>query len=766
MLLFAPAWSAQARNDADADFPLHDVAVRDAVSLNGVWDFRRDPENRGAREAWYRNAPDDWATVPVPGVWEDAPGNITPPIDRGRGWFRRRVVIPATWDGDVAIAFLGAMHVADVWVNGQYVGVHRGGYTPFLFDVTRFVEAGQAAALVVRVDNTSSEVSIPKDATGWDHHGGLYRDVYLLHRPPVRIEDLAVRTRVDVQQRARVTVSAVMTNTTATAWNGPVRLVLRADGRGVGTGETTLSVGPARGTAVAFTIDAGAARLWSTTDPYLHALEIAWGTGPRETLTMPVGLRELRIDGHALYLNNARLWLQGFGRHEDLAGYGPCIPYDVREAELRLMRDTFNCNFLRPGHYPNHPHLYNLCDRIGVLVFSEIPVWQMPAYVVQSERCWQRWLRPQLEEMVASQRNHPSVAFWGIANETYETHDYFRRATRYLDDRDPTRAATAALAATHDLPASRFFDAVARNYHYGWYHSRRVYKLREGLARTVQAAPDKPILVSELGGHATRGRLTGSYGDRARGSETYLDMILRFGLGYCFTESDHVAGASVWSWTDFWRENHIERHGVFDHQRRPKLAAYTVCNAYAAGPRLFVCERDAHVPRGDSWHASIRFFNPSQEPLDGYTAAWALMRGTNRFAEGSAPVPVTVDRAGEIETVSWTADADAPAGMYTLWVQLFDADGRRRHTACSRFDYAASSPPGLLRATLAIDGTPAAGWARYGGIMMPVYAVPGLLLPLPPGEHTITFGMDGHAPQERTVTLQSGGPPCDVHVGY
>jgi beta-galactosidase/beta-glucuronidase len=191
----------------------------------------------------------------------------------------------------------------------------------------------------------------------------------------------------------------------------------------------------------------------------LHQLTLEWKGGRH---TMPIGLRSLRVEGERVLLNEQPIWLQGFGQHEVAPGNGPIVPLDLRRRDLEQMKRVFDANVIRPGHYPNHPDLYNLCDELGLLVFSEIPIWHMSSAILASDDVWELWVEPQLREMVESQRGHPSVCFWGIANETRNAHAYYRRGADTVRKLDPSRPVSVVLEYDQLRPVRRDGVEVAR----------------------------------------------------------------------------------------------------------------------------------------------------------------------------------------------------------------------------------------------------------------------------------------------------------------
>ncbi len=749
------------------DFPLQNFAVIEHVNLSGEWRFMRDGADRGIDESWYEAGAkrDDWRAVAVPGIWDNAPGSVGMPVYDGIGWFAVTATVPEDWDENTALVMLGAMHVTDVWIDGNWQGVHRGGYTPFIFDITDNVIPGKTVELTFRIDNTLDNTTVPSRGLGWQNYGGLYREVYLVHLPRVRIAFPAVETVVTPEQNVRLHFTGTLRNLSGEDFSGEVHAELRADDRVIT--ETALETAVAARAAgrIAFEMEVETPRLWSPDDPYLHELVISWrsvGSGhqpapAKRNMTLRIGLRQIKISGGRFILNNEPLWLQGFGQHEDAPDYGPCLPPEMLRRDLEQMRQ-FGANAVRAGHYPFHPRFYNYCDELGLLVFTEIPVWQVGARVVNSADAWRQWLEPQLSAMIHTYRNHACIFAWGISNETRGGVDeYFRRATEHVRGIDATRPVTAVIDSTRDLSSDALFDFSARNLHYGWYHSREVYELRTQLERVLEAAEGRPLWVAETGGHARRGNLSGGYGDHSRGSETYLDRLLRFSFQYNAVHSVQVAGVSVWTWSDFSRRNRTEAHGILDGRRDPKLPAYSVRNLFEGDLRAFIIEEQNLCAGGDVWKAGLHLFNPYENSGALLHARWIIRHGEAVLAEERISFSATGVRGEPIGDVEWKVPENAEEGLYEFWIELTDADGNRLHTNSAYFDVGQPSRPGMLAARMTDDRVFAGSvWLEQSGIRIPVYRFPGLLLPLPEGRRQMIFRNSRGQTFETSVEINAG----------
>jgi len=707
-----------------ADFPLKSIAIREARLLSDWQIFvvpsgqeedydASNPEAAAEREAWPR--------VQIPAVWDQPPGHVRMPVPAQVAWFRHLVRLPETWDGDAALCFLGVKYSADVFVNGEYLTLHRGGYTPFLVPVPAGIAANRTLEILVRVDNRLSETTVPKHDTGWQTYGGITREVYLLHRPPARPENLFVRTRRGSDKGWILHLTADLPD------EMPLPLHVRLfDGERL-LAETSIATA-ADSLDISLNVDEPA--LWSPAEPKLHTLELRWGL---DTLRLPVGFREITYNNGRLLLNGEALWLQGFGQHEFYPRSGPILSTEQRRQDFLRMKQDFAANTFRTGHYPNHPDIYNLADELGFLVFTEIPAWQNEARSLAGG-VWENWLDPQLTAMVTHFRNHPGVFAWGVSNEIGGAHAYVQQARARILELDPTRPVSAVIAKDSDFRLNRITDLAARNLHYGWYHSRSVYDLREGLRINLDAAGGTPLWVSELGGMARLGRLGGGYSDDVRGTETYQDKMTRFGLQYIMSNADRIVGISLWTWSDYEQNGRPHGHGILGPDRAPKLAAYAAVNLMRPDTAALALENETVIPAGGEFKAQLLVFHRTPEAGRRYTLRADIRRGGDLLLERSFEVETGEGHVTPAGEISWTVPAEVRTGVHHLHVALYE-DDTLIHSQALPFEPGETTRPGVLRLAPPADGQVHTVWIN--GMPLRVYPQVGLHLALPAGTHEL-----------------------------
>ena len=705
-----------------ADFPLRDVVIREAKKLERV-QFKPVPAGQEEEIDW--SGPDQkaereaWGDLPLPHRWASNKRQV--------GWYRFMIERPEGWDGDLSLCVLASKFSTDIFINGEYHDLHLGGYTPIHIPLGE----GDQFEILLRVDNRLREDTVPKTRVGWETYGGLDRDVWLLHLPPSRPEELVLNSKRADGKKWAIHLSAV--------WKGdPPRNVKATVYEGRKKRET-VSVSPQDG-RLDLELELKSPRLWHPDDPFQHRLELSWG---KEDFSMPLGIRELEWTDRHLLVNGTPLWLMGFGQHETEWATGHPLTAENRERDLRTMKSLFRINTIRAGHYPNHPDLYNLADDLGIMVFTEIPVWQSKGQVLARNDVWDQWLEPQLTSMVNTLRNHPSIFAWGVLNES-SAPAYMVRAREHLESLDPTRRVAAVLDRTRDMQASQRTNLLARNLHYGWYHSKSVYDLPAGIDINLQHRNGHPMWIAEFGGLAKRGRHGAGFSNQVRGTETYQAKMLRYGLQTALYRAEDIAGISIWTWSDFTRGRGWTPHGILRPDRIPKLAAYPVLNLMRPQERVLALENRRVVPAGEEFKATFAIHRSSPSPGESRTLRWQFRRSEEVLAEGSERRKLEEGWVTEAGRMSWKAPADAEPELLHLYVELLDEEGERLHAQAIPVEVGATGEPGLIRI---LPHTDDESWVLVNGMALKYYPMVGLQLAVAPGEVKFQFSAD------RTLTF-------------
>ncbi len=534
--------------------PLFEKQTRTTIDLKGIWFKQRFTSDNvvtmGARDsAGYAALVADaagrflpsytapgWIAKNLPAVENTLSGIETRPEVYENGvWYRRTFTLPDTLQGSMGrLIFYAVNYVADVWLNGRYLGYHEGGYTSFAFDATSALRFDTTNVLVVRVDNPSwgTPTQSPRNdivpygtlqhKPDWFNYTGIIHDVYLEFSDRLSIAraeavpqgtDGTLQTTVTLWNKsgqarnAAVTVEvheAVVDSTTIQA-ERPADLL----GPLVTTVNTTLAVPSDSARAWRATFKVPGPKLWSPRHPNLYILRVVASVdgGPVDELCSQFGIRTLNITGSTLLLNNKPMFFPGVARHEDHYLYGRSVPKAVIYSDLKMVVDV-NATFLRTAHYPNHPYTYLIADRLGIAVLEEIPVWWFDEAIAWTKQDLLRHIHEQMwREMLFRDRNRPAILFWSTCNECLDQTNrlnFIRRLdteldTRYPDGRFVTESAAADRPGPAD-PTQAACDVAGWTMYFGIFHGGTYYDGTKQFLTAARASyPAKPFLDTEFG---------------------------------------------------------------------------------------------------------------------------------------------------------------------------------------------------------------------------------------------------------------------------
>jgi beta-galactosidase len=409
---------------------------RQSIGSGELGSFDRDTSAAARIEPRFQNATqvsyDDstWRRITLPHTWnaydvmDEWPGYW-----RGIGWYRKHFKLDPAWRGKrIFLEFEGVNSVSEFWLNGRKAGEHKGGYTGFEFEITPLAQfGGQENVLTVKVDNLYHDTVPPTVKTDYNFYGGLYRDVWLRVTDPVSISTVEWVTPSVSTEKAALRIRTLVSNQTDASRRVVVmHEILDPDGRVADTFSESLDA-PPRGT---LTSEAGprniaGPRLWSPDAPNLYTVRTTLRDGARvlDVMETPLGFRWFRFDPQSgFFLNGKRVQIQGTNWHQSYPGMGNALPNSRHWKDMSLIREM-GANFWRTSHYPHDPATIDASDRLGLMVWEELPVNkelgnadEYIANVAQMAR-----------EMIARDRNHPSVLLWGIAGEINAPLDISKR---------------------------------------------------------------------------------------------------------------------------------------------------------------------------------------------------------------------------------------------------------------------------------------------------------------------------------------------------
>jgi beta-glucuronidase len=529
--------------------------------LDGTWHRCSDPRDRGIRAGYPRKrATAGWKSITVPDA-ANAGDQSSRSYLGGVFWYRKDFEPPAGAATDWVLRFESVNYRATIWLNGRRIGRHTGGYLPFEVEA-RGLRRG-VNRLVVRVDSRRTEAAIPPLGVrgkgnyvgGWWNYAGILREVYLRRVDTFDFVNVVARPSLACPQcDARVYLRAVVANME----NVPARAEVSATIGGQRIRFTPGTV-PARG----FRLFRGSTkiaspRLWSPEDPHLYTaeLEVSLDGEVVQRYTQRTGIRLLERDDQGRMLINGRHFtLRGASMHEEDPTRGAALRPDDIRANFALLQEL-GANMTR-SHYPMHPLALELADRYGIVVWSEVPVYQMRDQLFRSSPVRRRAVQA-VRDMVNRDRSHPSVIVWSLGNEN--TSKPGRGFTRYVGEAerlvrrlDPTRLVGLAFPGYPTVGKQEVYarlDALGVNDYFGWYEGPQgSIADRTALSPYLERLHDdyrrQALFITEFGAEANRaGPAT------EKGTYEFQREFLTYHLGV-YAEKDYLNGALVWILRDF-----------------------------------------------------------------------------------------------------------------------------------------------------------------------------------------------------------------------
>ncbi|MGC9364539.1 MAG: glycoside hydrolase family 2 protein [Fidelibacterota bacterium] len=547
------------------------VMGRKTISLNGVWQIIVDPYETGYYS--YRYQPlqngffvnqkpaskierveydfDTSDSLKVPGDWNSQRERLF--FYEGTIWYKKDFDYTAKPDKRLFVYFGAANYEAVVYLNGQILGRHTGGFTPFNFEITDIVKE-RDNFLIVKVDNKRQPDGVPTLNMDWWNYGGLTRDVMLIETQVTYIRDYFIRLKQGTKDRIAVWIQldGVQLNQ-----KGRVRI----PEIGVDKPFKTDNSGFAHFEFAANPV------LWFPENPKLYQVEIITET---DKIMDRIGFRTVEVQGMDILLNGIPIFLRGVCIHEQ-APMRPGRANSLKDAEILLgWAKEMNANYVRLAHYPHNEHMVRLADEIGLLVWSEIPVY----WTIQwdNENTLKN-AQNQMAEMIARDKNRAAIILWSVANETPIGEARLIFLSRLIEQArmmDSSRLVTAALEVHYldentlmiDDPLGRYLDVVAINRYIGWYDGLPEKADRISW-RTVYS---KPFIISEFGAGAKQGL----HGDSLTvWTEEYQASVYNHHVKM-FARIPFLRGTSPWILMDFQSPRRLLPH-IQDYWNRKGL---------------------------------------------------------------------------------------------------------------------------------------------------------------------------------------------------
>ena len=579
------------------------VDGRNTVSLNGTWSYIIDPYENGFYDYRYkeRNENDPEAywnrpvtnnrwdrvehdytgkhTLEVPGDWNSQDEVFK--YYEGTVWYQREFDVKDLRENERVFLHFGAVNYeAHVYLNGKKLGSHKGGFTPFNFEIPQSILEKENNFLVVKVGNKRHPQEIPTVNTDWWNFGGITRDVNLIRVPETFIRQYGLSLQEDfnpqqTQKQKRAGIKGFVklnkaSNTTLTLEIPELKIKQQLK---------------PSGDSLNFSLTAKNLQLWSPQSPKLYDVIFSFNG---EQIRDRIGFRKIETSGKDILLNGEKIFLRGISIHEE-------IPQQMRRAHSKedalqlfgYVKDL-EANMVRLAHYPHNPNMTKVADSLGILVWSEIPVYWTIDF--ESKEVLKK-AKIQLREMIIRDRNRASVIIWSVGNETPVSPvrtDFMKSLITEARILDSSRLISAALEVHNengifkiDDPLGEFTDIVSVNEYLGWYGGL------PGDAKTAkwEVVYEKPLFFSETGA----GAKAGFFADKeTRWSEDFQEWYYKEQVKMMKRMPDNYSGLSPWILTDFRspRRNHPEyqegwnRKGLIDNEGNRKKAFYILKNYY------------------------------------------------------------------------------------------------------------------------------------------------------------------------------------------
>ena len=543
---------------------------RKTESLNGLWHYAIDQYETAIRQHWFEEryeangislpvdySFDEWPVMQLPSSWNMQDRMLF--LYESSMVFTRKFSFRKAENERVFLRIGAANYILRVFLNKQYVGMHRGGSTPMMFEITDLLETQNRIMLVC--DAARRPEQVPTENTDWFNYGGVYRDIEIIRVPKLFIKDFRIslapgkaldRVRAFVELSEKKDLKAVLSIPELSH-------------------EAVIDVKAGKG-SVDFRYPG--LTLWSPENPKLYDVILSI---PGDTVSDTVGFRKISVEGREILLNNKPVFLRGISCHEDSFVNGKA----VTEAEcIRAIRDAkeLGCNFMRLAHYPHTEKMAKLADRMGIMLWEEIPVY----WAIRFRRAaTYRDAENQLLELITRDYNRASVIIWSVGNENADSDERLSFMKRLADTAhrvDKTRLVSAACLVSMQRLAiedrlAQYIDVIGLNEYYGWYAPdfSQLPKLFEN------SNPDKPVVITEFGADAFPHH-RGSKSDK--GTEDCQADVYEKQIATLRT-IPYVKGITPWILYDFRCprrtsviQQYFNRKGLIDEKREYKKPAY------------------------------------------------------------------------------------------------------------------------------------------------------------------------------------------------
>ena len=577
---------------------IQNVNAYECLSLNGEWNYIVDVQEEGYYD--YRMKPTPWGffrnakpqkpedlieydfdkspTMQIPSDWNTKDERLF--FYEGTVWFKKSFQAVPMQDYRTLLYFGAVNYDCRVWVNGQEAGHHVGGFTPFNFDVSDLLKEGENT-VIVKVDNKRHAEDVPTQIFDWWNYGGITRDVKLVKVTPVYLEDYSLQLEKvkggkggkmrEISFSARLNKAEAGHEVTIFIPELKIDKTFTTDAEG----KIQSSI---------LNVQSKKLTLWSPENPKLYQVQIILDN---MTIADEIGFRTIETRDKQILLNGQPIFLKGISIHDEKANGGGRANSTEDAHQLLSWAKELGCNFVRLAHYPHNEYMVREAERMGILVWSEIPVywtiaWTNPATYQNAQQ--------QLTDMISRDHNRANVIIWSIANETphsAERDNFLGRLAQYARSLDSTRLISMAMEVTGasnylnrlNDNMNQYVDVVSFNQYIGWYRD-----VNDAPKMTWEIPYNKPVIISEFGG----GARYGYHGDKnQRWTEEFQENLYRENCAM-LDKIEGLSGTTPWILKDFRSprrvlpgvQDYYNRKGLFSDKGEKKKAFYVLKQWY------------------------------------------------------------------------------------------------------------------------------------------------------------------------------------------
>ena len=558
---------------------IQNVNAYESTSLNGKWNYIVDVQEEGyydyrmnpTRWGFFQNAkpqkPEDLIeydfdkapTMQIPGDWNTQDDRLF--FYEGTVWFKKSFQAVPSKEFRTLLYFGAVNYDCHVYVNTRHVGRHIGGFTAFNYDISDLLKDGENT-VIVKVDNKRHAEDVPTQIFDWWNYGGITRDVRLVKVPTLYLEDYSLQLmKADVKAKQRSISFSAKTSKAEAGHKVTISIPelkleqqLNTDAEGKVSG--TLKVGAKK------------LALWSPQNPKLYRVNISLDAS---TINDEIGFRTIETREKQILLNGQPIYLKGISIHNEKPNGGGRANSAEDARTLLGWAKELGCNFVRLAHYPHHEEMVREAEKMGILVWSEIPVYWTIAW--KNPKTYEN-AQNQLRDMIARDHNRANIIIWSIANETPhspERDTFLGNLAKYARTLDNTRLISMAMEVTGasnyvnrlNDNMHEFVDVVSFNQYIGWYRD-----VNDAPKMRWEIPYNKPVIVSEFGG----GAKYGYHGEKnQRWTEEFQENLYRENCAM-LDKVEGLAGTTPWILKDF-RSPRRVLNGIQDYYNRKGLVS-------------------------------------------------------------------------------------------------------------------------------------------------------------------------------------------------